>query len=103
MHENYDILRCNTTDPLPPNMSDPTDTCEGCSSRMNKLDKEAKISPPIFLKKNLKLMMRKRDVKAVQKKNGLTHRILPAMGNIMFDSQTEDSMTIKRKNTIDMS
>jgi hypothetical protein len=87
MSENYDIIKNHTTEPLAPTNfeDDSSPNCNGCSSRFNKLDKEGIVSPPIFLKRNLKPMTRKRDAKAFSKKNGLTHRILPAMGNIVFD------------------
>ena len=111
MHENYDILKNNTTDPLPPlpsfafksenvlgcNKNIPDLSCQGCCSRSNKLNKDIKVSPPVFLNKNLNLMIKKRDLKGITKKSGLTHRILPAMGNIIFESQTEDILTVPRK------
>ena len=47
-------------------------------------------------------MTRKRDIKLVKKGYGLTHRIVPAMGNITFDSQTEDTLNAERKDKINV-
>ena len=54
------------------------------------------ISPPVFLKRNLKTMRKVRGKQDMHQSNGLTVRPLPILNSLNFENGTEDFMFIKR-------
>lgn len=54
------------------------------------------ISPPVFLKRNLKIMRKFRHKEDLHQYNGLTVRPLPILNALNFENGTEDFMVVKR-------
>ena len=80
MVETYDLLRTHTFQPI---SVSPSATC----CKANKLSVE---DPPIFLQR------RRREAKKVEKSYGLNHRILPVLGTIVYDKNTEDVLQVRK-------
>jgi len=53
------------------------------------------ISPPVFLKRNLKTMRKFRDKHDLHQFNGLTVRPLPILNALNYENGTEDFMVVK--------
>ena len=83
MGESYDHMMETLLEPVPtfePN-------CEGCKTNNSYNRLTSFVSPPIYLKRNLKLMRKYREKEAkIYNYSNLTKSIIPGIGQIAFES-----------------
>ena len=82
LQDNYEVLKNCVVEPLPPVGG--KNKCGECKDSYNKLGDG--ISPPIFLKRNLKRMQKHRDGKTQYlQSNGIQQRVLPFINQIVYE------------------
>lgn len=126
MQENYDLLQDSAVQPTPPVATRPAkakyigESAEPgqlppctCFSSYNqipgsndppaadegaKMDYSKRLNPPIFLKRNMKLMQKIREsAPARLQVNGLVQRIVPHLNQLTFDKEGEDAYIAHRR------
>ena len=103
MAENYKLIKESTLSPLAPTNSDRGGKCK-CSHTYNRLDDM--ISPPIFLKRNLKVMRKFREFhergpgqgsgRPDRLENTMELHIAPTLNTIVYQSRREDILVHPR-------
>lgn len=126
MQENFDLLQESTVLPTPPieikrgSLGDPAEAPEAYHS-YNRItgrndpsttadgarpDYSKRLHPPIFLKRNMKLMKKIRESEAAGSHvqvNGLVQRIVPHLNQLTFDKEGEDVYIARRKSQLKLS
>jgi len=76
----------------------------GPPTAKGKPDYSKRLNPPIFLKRNIKVMRKIRDSKQARegdvRSNGLVQRIVPHLNQIAFDKEGEDVYVKTRKSKL---
>lgn len=135
MQENFDLLQESTVQPTPPvagkhctvlEEAEATQACSHCVDSYNQIsvrnepwptaaetgkpDYSKRLHPPIFLKRNMKLMRKIREsaggsttTDSPLQVNGLVQRIVPHLNQLTFDKEGEDVYIVRRKTSLKVS